>query len=235
MSNRFQDLRLVFVSGCLFPSVSVNPLVWAIRQLPRTTAGAVVATVLFLPGCSSRPAAVKPPSYDPQAFADSLLARCDSDNSGSLTKEEAERAPGLVSRWSRYDTDKDGTITRAELESHVEAWVERGDGLASINCVVLMGKRQIGDVTVKLIPDESLAGVVHPAETVSHVEYASSLSIPAELKAASHKNIAGMQYGLYDVEVSHPSLKLVVAADSRGFDVGPNDQAAPIKINVQRQ
>src|SRR5690606_36559422 len=115
-------------------------------------------------GCNSRPAAVKPPNYDPQSFADSILERCDSDGSGSLTEKEADQIPGLVSRWSRYDTDKDGAITRSELESRVQEWVDRGDGIASINCVVRLKNRQIGDVQVKLIPDESLADVIHPAE-----------------------------------------------------------------------
>lgn len=186
-------------------------------------------------GCSSRPAAVKPPSFDPQSFADSILQRCDSDGSGSLSKKEAEQAPGLVSRWSRYDKDKDNSITRAELEARIQEWVDRGDGIASVNCVVRLKNRQIGDVQIRLIPDESLKDVIHPAETVSHAKYASFLSIPAELKPAAQQKLAGMQYGLYTIEVSHPTMKLVPAANSRGVDIGPSDQASPVKIEVEQR
>src|SRR5262245_49614545 len=105
---------------------------------------AIVATV----GCSSHPTPVKPPAYDPQAFATALLARCDTDGNGSITKQEAVAAPGLVKRWSRYDANNDGAVSREELESHIQQWVDRGDGLSAINCVVRLKNRQIGDVTV---------------------------------------------------------------------------------------
>lgn len=202
------------------------------RKLVTSGAGVILLACL---GCSSRPAAVQPPSYDPVAFADSLLERCDADGSGALSKQEAQQVPGLIARWSRYDSDKDGSVTREELESHVQEWVDRGDGLASVNCIVLLGNRQIGEVSVKLIPDESLQGTVHPAETVSDAKYLSFFVIPPELKEEAHRKIPGMQYGLYNVEVSHPAMKLALAPDSRGLDVGPNDQAGPIRINVERQ
>jgi hypothetical protein len=163
------------------------------------------------------------------------LARCDADGSNSLIKSEAEQAPGLLSRWSRYDADKDGAISRAELESHVQEWVDRGDGIASITCVVRLKNRQIGDVSVRLIPDDALSETIHAAATVSHPKFASFLSIPPEYKHPSHAKLAGMQYGLYRVEVTHPSLNLIPSADSRGVDVSPADQAAPIRISVEQR
>jgi hypothetical protein len=192
---------------------------------------ALVASV----GCTSHPKAVEAPAYDPQEFASFLLARCDADGNDSLIKSEAELAPGLLSRWSRYDADRDGMISRAELESHVQEWVDRGDGMASITCVVRLKNRQIGDVSVRLIPDEAFSGKIHSAETVSHPKFPSFLSIPAEYKHPAHAKLAGMQYGLYRVEVTHPSLNLVPSADSRGVDVSPADQAAPIRISVEQQ
>jgi hypothetical protein len=196
--------------------------------------GTVLAMVATA-GCSSSPTPVKPPAYDPQEFANALLSRCDTDGGGSLTKQEAASAPGLVKRWSRYDKNQDGFISRDELESHVQHWLERGDGLSAITCVIRLKNRQIGDVAVRLVPDESLGGAVHPAETVSHPKFASFLSIPAEFKHADHAKLAGMQYGLYRVEVSHPSMNLVPSADCGGFDISPADAAAPITISVEQR
>ncbi len=113
-------------------------------------------------------------------------------------------------------------------------WADRGDGLVSIRCVVKQGERQLGNVTVKLIPDESLDGVIHPAEAVSHASRACSLSIPPELKSEAHQKFAGMQYGLYRVEVSHPDMSLVPTPDSAGFDIGPEDQASPVVVKVTK-
>ena len=186
-------------------------------------------------GCSSNPSAVNPPKYDPHAFADSLLQRFDADGDGSLSKKESELAPGLLARWTRYDASKDGVVTREELESHAQIWVDRGDGISSITCVVRLNNRQIGDVSVRLTPDESLKEIIKPAETVSHSEYASFLSIPAEFKSEAHAKLTGMQYGLYHVEVTHPTMSLVPSANSRGVDVSPADQAAPIAISVERK
>jgi hypothetical protein len=206
---------------------------FADRRSMLIATGALLAIVAS-PGCSSHPTAVSPPKYDPQAFADSLLERCDADGGGSLTKKEAELVPGVLARWSRYDVNKDGVVTREELESHVQEWVDRKDGISSITCTVRLKNRQIGDVTVKLIPDESLKGIVQPAETVSHSQYASFLSIPAELKDKAYAKLTGMQYGLYRIEISHPTMKLAPAANSRGLDVSPADQAAPVTITVDQ-
>src|SRR5690606_22929541 len=161
----------------------------------------------------------------PDAFAKSLMERCDADTNGAISKQEATKAPGLVADFKRYDTDGDSSLSQAELAARAQLWADRGDGLVSIRCVVKQEGRQLGNVTVKLIPDESLEGVIQPAETVSHESRASSLSIPPELKSEAHKKIAGMQYGLYRVEVSHPDMNLVPTPDSAGCDIGPEDQA----------
>jgi hypothetical protein len=204
-------------------------------RLPLKLLVGAIASFPLVVGCgNSPPEAVTAPRYSPQKFASSLLERCDADSSGSISKEEATKAPGLVANWDRYDTNGDGAISADEIAARAQVWVDRRDGMVSIRCVVKQKGQQLGDVTVKLIPDESLEGVIHPAETVSHDSRSSSLSIPPELKSEAHKNIAGMQYGLYRVEVSHPSMNLVPTPDSAGCDIGPEDQASSVVIKVTR-
>ena len=186
-------------------------------------------------GCNSRPAAVKVPSYNPAHFADSILERCDSDHDGSLTKQEANGAPGIAAQWSRYDANKDGAVSHDELAERVQKWIDRGDGLVSIMCSVRLGGQEIGDVQVKLVPDEALGGAVQAAETVSRTGRSSPLSIPPESKPEASGKVPGMQYGLYEVEVSHPTMKLAPAAGSSGIDIGPSDQNGVIKFNVERR
>lgn len=195
----------------------------------------MLATMSLVAGCGdSPPEAVGAPRYEPQKFASSLLQRCDADSSGTISKEEAAKAPGLVADWDRYDSDGDGALSADELAARAQVWVDRRDGMVSIRCVVKQQGKQLGNVTVKLIPDESLEGVIQPAETVTHESRSSSLSIPPELKSEAHKKIAGMQYGLYRVEVSHPDMNLVPTPDSAGCDIGPEDQAGSVLIKVTR-
>lgn len=200
------------------------------RSFPVLIAGALLSVA----GCGSQPERVIVPKYNPNAFAKSLIERCDADASGTISKQEATRAPGLVANFSRYDTDGDSAISQAELAARAQLWADRGDGLVSIRCVVKQNGRQLKNVTVKLIPDESLEGVIQPAETVSHEARASSLSIPPELKSEAHQKLTGMQYGLYRIEVSHPDMTLVPAADSAGCDISPEDQASSVVIKVTK-
>jgi hypothetical protein len=185
-------------------------------------------------GCNTSPEAVAVPRYNPASFAQALLERCDSDSGGTISQQEAAKAPALRADWARYDTNGDSVISPDELAARAQMWADRGDGLVSIRCVVKQEGRQLGDVTVKLIPDESLEDIIQPAESVTHESRASSLSIPPELKSEAHKKFAGMQYGLYRVEVSHPDYNLVPADDSAGCDIGPEDQASSVVIKVKR-
>jgi hypothetical protein len=195
----------------------------------------ILAAVLVVLGCSSKPAAIEVPLYNPGAFASSLLDRCDDDRDGAISKQEAEKSSGLLSAWRRYDASNDGTISREELESHAQAWLDENAGLASISCIVDLGGQQLDDVSVKLVPDASLATVVEPAVAVSRSTRPSFFSLPAELRSASHKNLSGMKYGLYRVEVSHPELQLAPSPLSLGVDVSEPDQSAPIVIRVDKK
>lgn len=183
-------------------------------------------------GCNSRPTPIAIPKYDPQAFADSLLQRCDKDGNASLSKAEAAAAPGLLAGWSRYDTNGDQAISADELKARAAQWLSRREGLVSILCEVKLSGTPIEGVQVKLVPDEALAAAVSPAETVSRRDYPTDLSIPPDLRAEAHRRLGGMQYGLYRVEVSHPSMQLAPAPQSAGCDIGPSDQAKPLVIHV---
>lgn len=203
-----------------------NPIAVSIRQI------AAMFVVCALAGCNSQPPAVEIPQYNPEAFASSLLERFDADHNAAISRQEAAKAPGLVAAWSRYDANKDESISREELSARAQQWAKRGDGIVAITCVVRLGPNQLGDVQVKLLPDESLRGVTLPAESLSRADRPSLLSIPAELKAEAHRNFSGMQYGLYQVAVSHPTMQLTTRAI--GCDIGPADQSSPVVILVER-
>lgn len=209
---------------------SHNRIAWRAVALFAVGAMAIGST----PGCSSRPPAVEIPQYDPQAFADSLLKRFDTDGNQALSKTEAASAPGLIAAWRRYDANQDESIARQELEARAQQWLDRGEGTSSIMCVVRLAGSQIGDVQVTLVPDESVADATKLAKAVSRKERPSHLSIPPELKPEAHRNFSGMNFGLYRVEISHPTMKLVAAAKSNGCDIGPADQASPVVIHVER-
>lgn len=191
--------------------------------------------LLLVVGCTAGPAAPETPEYDPAAFAEGLIERADKDSSGGLSRQEAEgAAPGIAAGWARYDRDGDGNVSREELAARVQEWLDDGSGLASIFCVVRLNGQPVGDVTVKMVPDDALGGVVKAAEAVSAADRPCSFNIPEDQKPAELRGLSGLQYGLYTVEVSHPTLQLKPAAGSRGRDIGRPDQSGPVTIDVER-
>ena len=104
-----------------------------------------VLCISSLVGCGSQPRGVSIPSYDPAAFASSLLDRFDADNNDKLSEKEAAAVPGMVAALPHYDKNRDSSISREELAARATEWVERGDGLVSITCSVrLDGARVAG-------------------------------------------------------------------------------------------
>jgi len=189
----------------------------------------------LLAGCASKPSKVDMPKYDPEAFATTIIERCDADSSGSISQQEAEKAPGIVAAWGRYDANNDGNLTRDELVARAKQWADAGLGLASVRCVVRLNGAPVDGVMVKLVPDEAFASVLKPAECTSTSQGAAVMMIPAELQQTDLQGIGGMQFGLYTVEVSHPQMQLTPSPSSRGRDIDRPEQSTPVTIDVVKK
>ncbi len=49
------------------------------------------------------------------AFADGTFKAADTDQSGSISKEEAAALPGLSEQWDTYDLNTDGVLDEVEF------------------------------------------------------------------------------------------------------------------------
>ncbi len=107
--------------------------------------------------------------------------------------------------------------------------------LASIMCSVRVNGHGVNGVTVRLVPDEALAEVIKPVECVSNAQGTALFAVLPDLQPENFKGVAGMQYGLYRVEVSRPSMKLAPAPGSRGRDIDRIDGIQPVVIDVVRK
>ncbi|HEX23297.1 MAG TPA: hypothetical protein ENH21_07685, partial [Chromatiales bacterium] len=48
-------------------------------------------------------------------FADDTFKKADTDQSGSISKEEASALPGLNEQWDTYDLNTDGVLDEVEF------------------------------------------------------------------------------------------------------------------------
>jgi EF hand len=75
---------------------------------------AIIAVAAFQIGpVAAQTPAPAAPSADTARYMEAF-ARADKNADGKLSKEEAENLPAIAQRFEQIDTDKDGSISKAE-------------------------------------------------------------------------------------------------------------------------
>jgi hypothetical protein len=184
-----------------------------------------IASLAFLPGCTRAPSPIEAPEWDPDEFADAILAKLDVNKDGSLAKTELSAAPGLAYGAKYIDTDKNEALSREELVARFTVYKDRESGLTSKQMQLSYAGRPLGGAKVKLVPEFFLEGVVEPAsgETVDDgtlVPLTEGMDVP------------GVRAGYYRVVVESPRVKVPTKYTSAettplGVEVSPtSDDAA---------
>jgi hypothetical protein len=172
--------------------MSIGPKGSIMIHAPRLTLfGLMLASIA---GCFSRPARVSPPKVDPAAAAAKAISKCDANNDGAISLEEASSAPSIRDGWRGLDADKNGRVTADEIESRIRAWVNSNVGITSVACSVQLDGRPLVGADVALEPEEFLDGEVKPATGRTDEQGTTFLQISRELP--------GVQCGYYKVKVS---------------------------------
>jgi hypothetical protein len=176
-------------------------------------AAGVLLSVLV--GCSQAPSRIEAPSWDPDGFADAILAKLDTNTDGSLDANEFKGAPGL--EWgARYiDTDKNQQLSRDEILARFEMYKKMRTGLTSKHMHLSYKGRPLGGAKVTLVPEFFLAEVIEPATgEVAPEGNFSPITQGAE--------VPGVRPGYYRVVVESPNIKIpakYTAADSTPLGV----------------
>jgi hypothetical protein len=147
-------------------------------------------------GCGpSRPQRVMPPALNPAAVAKAALQVADADADGSLSRQEAERVPGLAMGFTQLDADGDGGISAAEIEDWLNAVKASRVALTSLIVIVSQNGKPLRDVTVKLVPEDFMGGGMKVAEGTTDTGGGTMLAIPGS-------PYPGVNCGLYRVEIT---------------------------------
>jgi hypothetical protein len=176
---------------------------------------------LFLCGCSFRPNRVEVPGIDPAGAAAAAVEQYDSDKDQNISQSESAACPGLSGSFKLYDKDNNGQISKAELQSRLEAMLTTGIGRMPAMCVVYAGDSEhpIEGAKVQLVPEAFLAGAIQPGEGVTNRH---GVAKPVTLNAPP--GLPGIEFGLYRVAITHDRLEIPARYNTKtelGFELSP--------------
>jgi hypothetical protein len=160
-----------------------------------------VAALAFVAGCRQGPSRIAAPSWDPDGFADAVLAKLDKNSDGAVDMTEVAAAPGLAKGAVHIDTDKNKSLSRDELVARFQMYRDMRLGLASRSMLVSYKGRPLGGAKVTFVPEFFLEGLVEPASGETFADG----SITPQTEGM---DVPGLRAGYYRVVVDAPSAKL---------------------------
>lgn len=148
------------------------------------------------------------PPINPAESAQAAFEQYDSNSDGKLSESELEACPAIADGRRLIDKDKNGSITKEELEARLELWVKGGIGASTYACRVRQKRRPLAGAIVKLVPETFMNEAIQPAEGTTDQRGKTSLSMDSSHLPDDLQNFRGVQQGFYRIEVTHPSKEI---------------------------
>ena len=172
-------------------------------------------------GCSFRPSRVEVPQIDPAQAAAAAAEQYDSDGDQNISESESPACPALAGSFKLYDADHNGLVSKAEIQSRLEAMLGSGIGRMPCMCVVYAGDsdRPIVGARVRVVPEPFLGGAIQPGEGVTNQR---GIAKPVTIDAPP--GLPGIEFGLYRVQITHDRLKIPARYNTKtelGFELSP--------------
>jgi hypothetical protein len=180
----------------------------------------VLAGVLMC-GCSFGPSRVEVPQLDPAEAASAAVEQYDTDKDQNISQSESSACPGLAGSFKLYDANQDGQVSKAEIQSRLEAMLGSGIGRMPCMLVVYAGdsNNPIEGAKVRVVPESFLGGAIQRGEGVTNPN---GIAKPVTVDAPP--GLPGIELGLYRVQITHDSLKIPARYNTQtelGFELSP--------------
>ena len=192
--------------------------------------------LIMLTGCGG-PARLDAPEWDADSIADACMAQCDEDGDGFIDKKELKNAPGLEYASRQLDADKDKKLSRDEVLTRFNDYIQSKVGFQGFTCYVLYNNRPLIDGQIRLVPEPFLADFIEEAEG----QVVDDRTGMAEVTTPNEQGIFGVRSGMYRVEITSDEVKVGKKYNEEttlGVEVAPftNEFETPggIKFKVGR-
>jgi hypothetical protein len=180
-----------------------------------------VLIVMLVCGCSFGPSRVEVPQLDPAGAASAAVEQYDAGKDQTISQSESAACPGLAGSFKLYDANQDGQVSKAEIQSRLEAML--GSGIGRMPCMVVVyagdSNRPIEGAKVRVVPESFLGGAMQPGEGVTN-----DRGIAKPVTVGAPPGLPGIEFGLYRVQVTHDSLKIPARYNTQtelGFELSP--------------
>jgi hypothetical protein len=164
--------------------------------------------VLLTAGCSGGPGTIHPPDVDADAAAEQAVELHDRNGDGQLAKDEWSASPALAAAAASYDKNADGALSLQEITGGIAGWEQSSVGARAVPFTILWNGRPLSGATVRLVPAPFFDGALKGASGQSGPRGTGQLDMAAEDRPRNAPDIPLMQPGLYQVEITHPSVKI---------------------------
>lgn len=188
-----------------------------------------LACLMCLIGCGDAP--LQQSAYSPDRIASDALAKYDANKDGKIDAGELKSFPALAMSLTEIDTNGDKAIDAQELQARLKSYVDSKIALRDgVDLRIMRGSRGVPNVTVTLVPDECMGGVVKQATGISkdtgHIQFKTEgqdypgvqpgiYKVTLSLKDASGKEMLPARFNtatIYGVEVA-PSNRIFQSID----------------------
>ena len=193
---------------------------------------ALCAAMLLASGCNQGPSRIEAPDWDPPALAERIVSELDENGDAHVDGQEWTAAPGLAAGARFIDNDKDGRLSREEIEARFQLYRELRVGLRSRAFRVTYKGRPVAGADTLFLPEPFLEGVIEPAHGKTDEQ---GIVVPH----SQGQDLPGMRIGLYRVQVRSPRLKIPAKytndATMLGVEASPvSDDAAAYGVTELR-
>ena len=150
--------------------------------------------IALMAGCSGR--APARPELTPDESGAKAIEEYDADANGSISKEEAEAAPGLLAAFDKIDSDGDGEATAEEIASRIVYYQTSTSWVINGTCKVTYRRRPLPGATVVFEPESFLGPSFYPCtgETDERGE--------AFITRDAPESVPGIYLGFYRVRIT---------------------------------
>ena len=124
----------------------------------------------------------------------------DTDKNGTISGAELDRCPGLKAAAAKIDAGGEGKITAEMIAARIQQWQQQGIGRMQLYCTVLRNGKPLAGAEVKFVPESFLGDDIKTASGKTNSRGRAALSVPTTSRA----DPPGVALGLYRVEITKP-------------------------------
>lgn len=198
--------------------------------------GGLLSLAAALIGCNKTNTTLAPPPVSPASAAAKAIETYDADRDGSLSRKELERSPGLLKALARYDADQDKKISAAEIEARLQKFIDTQLGFLGYACHVSVNGAPIAGAVVELVPEPYLQGMIGGAQGTTDETGIADMNIDASQLPPGVPIGTGVQFGTYQIRVTHPTQKIPPKYNTEtelGVEISPIDTQDPRLLQLE--